>query len=225
MRQKPQVEGSRRIRFPSDPTFGQVQRIGEVERRYTLWGQPGKVAFTGFLTRGRMGSFAAAIQLAEITGQPADIAAVRRYQSRAGASFNLEQQLTPEIGVFARAGVAGGDVEPYEFTDIDRTIAAGGVISGKLWSGDVPRIQIGVAGVVNGISKVHEAFLNAGGLGILVGDGMLPHPGEEKIIEAYYSFPVLSWRATIDYQAIWNPAYNTDRGPVSIIGTRLHKQF
>ena len=223
MRQKPQVEGSRRIRFPSDPTFGQVQRIGEVERRYTLWGQPGKVAFTGFLTRGRMGSFAAAIQLAEITGQPADIAAVRRYQSRAGASFNLEQQLTPEIGVFARAGVAGGDVEPYEFTDIDRTIAAGGVISGKLWGR--AEDQIGVAGVVNGISKVHEAFLNAGGLGILVGDGMLPHPGEEKIIETYYSFPVLSWRATIDYQAIWNPAYNTDRGPVSIIGTRLHKQF
>jgi high affinity Mn2+ porin len=206
-----------------DPTFGQVQWIGEVERRYTLWGQPGKVAFTGFLTRGRMGSFAAAIQLAEITGQPADIAAVRRYQSRAGASFNLEQQLTPEIGVFARAGVAGGDVEPYEFTDIDRTIAAGGVISGKLWGR--AEDQIGVAGVVNGISKVHEAFLNAGGLGILVGDGMLPHPGEEKIIETYYSFPVLSWRATIDYQAIWNPAYNTDRGPVSIIGTRLHKQF
>jgi hypothetical protein len=43
----------------------------------------------------------------------------------------------------------------------------------------------GLAGVVNGISKVHEEFLNDGGLGILVGDGMLPHPVSfPKIISA-----------------------------------------
>ena len=35
---------------------------------------------------------------------------------------------------------------------------------------------------------MHEAFLNAGGLGILVGDGMLPHPGLEQIVETYYSY-------------------------------------
>jgi hypothetical protein len=28
-------------------------------------------------------------------------------------------------GVFARAGWANGNIEPYEFTDIDRTVAAG----------------------------------------------------------------------------------------------------
>ena len=41
----------------------------------------------------------------------------------------------------------------------------------------------------NDISKVHQEFLNDGGLGILVGDGMLPHPGLEQIIETYYAFP------------------------------------
>jgi len=41
----------------------------------------------------------------------------------------------------------------------------------------------------------------------------------------YYSFPVFSWRVTFDYQFVANPAYNRDRGPVSIIGTRLHTQF
>jgi high affinity Mn2+ porin len=206
-----------------DPTFGQVQWVCEIERRYNLWGQPGKIAVTGFLTRGRMGSFADAIQLATETGQPADIAAVRNYRSRSGLSFNLEQQLAPGIGFFARGGLAGGDVEPYEFTDIDRTVAAGAVISGKLWgrSDDT----LGFAGVVNSISKEHEAFLNAGGLGILVGDGQLPNPSSEWIIETYYAFPVLSWRATVDYQAIWNPAYNDNRGPVSVIGMRLHAQF
>jgi len=34
-----------------------------------------------------------------------------------------------------------------------------------------------------------------------------------------------SWRATLDYQLIINPAYNRDRGPVSIVGTRLRAQF
>jgi high affinity Mn2+ porin len=32
--------------------------------------------------------------------------------------------VVPDVGVFARAGFAGGDVEPYEFTDIDRTASA-----------------------------------------------------------------------------------------------------
>jgi len=72
---------------------------------------------------------------------------------------------------------------------------------------------------------VHEASLNAGGLGILVGDGQLPHPGLEQIIETYYSLPVGSWHATLDYQFIANPAYNRDRGPVSVFATRLHAQF
>jgi Carbohydrate-selective porin, OprB family len=63
---------------------------------------------------------------------------------------------------------------------------------------------------VNGISGVHQAFLNAGGLGILVGDGQLPNYGSERIVETYYSFPVFAWRMTFDYQFITNPAYNRD---------------
>jgi high affinity Mn2+ porin len=206
-----------------DPTFGQFQWIAEIERRYALWGQPGKLAVTGFLTRGRMGSFSDAIQLAIATGEPANIAAVRQYQSRGGVSLNMEQQLSSDIGLFARAGWADGSAEPFEFTDIDRTVAAGMVVSGAAWGHSDH--TLGIAGLVNGISREHEAFLNAGGLGILVGDGKLPHPGLEKIVETYYSWPLMSWRATVDYQLITNPAYNQDRGPVSVIGTRLHAQF
>ena len=47
----------------------------------------------------------------------------------------------------------------------------------------------------------------------------------QQIIEMYYSLPVLSWRLTFDYQFIVNPAYNGDRGPASVIGTRLRTQF
>ena len=166
-----------------DPRFEQVQWIGEIERRYELGGQPGKLAATGFLTRGRMGRFEDAIRLAQLTGQPADIAAVRQYRSRAGISFNLEQQLSSDLGFFARGGLAGGNVEPYEFTDVDQTIAAGLVLTGKRWGR--PDDTIGLGGVINGISGQHEAFLNAGGLGILVGDGKLPNPGTERIVEVY----------------------------------------
>ena len=79
--------------------------------------------------------------------------------------------------------------------------------------------------MVNGITKVHEQFLNAGGLGILVGDGMLPHPGPEQIIETYYELPVSFLKLTLDYQFIVNPGYNEDRGPVSVVSARLHTQF
>src|SRR6202041_1689812 len=125
-------------------------------------------------------------------------------------SLNLEQQVTEILGVFFRAGWADGDIEPWDFTDIDRTVSGGVSISGKSWGR--PDDTIGIAGVVNGISSEHQAFLNAGGLGILVGDGMLPRPGPEQIIEAYYSYTLTpETKLTADYQFIANPGYNTDR--------------
>jgi high affinity Mn2+ porin len=206
-----------------DPHFGQFQWIGEVERRYELWSHPGKIAVTGFLTRGRLGAFADAIALAEATGGPANIAAVRQYRSRAGIGLNLEQEITPDLGVFARAGFANGNIEPDAYTDIDSTVAAGLALKGAQWNR--PNDTFALASIVNGISAVHEAFLNVGGLGILVGDGKLPHPALEHIIETYYLFPVYNWHATIDYQFVINPAYNRDRGPVSIVGFRLQTEF
>jgi len=55
---------------------------------------------------------------------------------------------------------------------------------------------------------------------------MLPHPGLEQIIETYYRYALTSlWDVTLDYQFINNPAYNRDRGPVSVIALRLHADF
>ncbi|MBR1208155.1 MULTISPECIES: carbohydrate porin [unclassified Bradyrhizobium] len=206
-----------------DPTFQQFQWVGEIEHRHEIWGKPGKVAVTGFLSRGRMGRFDDAVALTQATGGPADTASVRSYRSRAGVSVNLEQEVTRDLGIFARAGVADGSVESYEFTDIDRTAAAGLSLAGASWNR--PNDTFGLAGVINGISSARRAYLDAGGLGILVGDGRLPNPGPEKIIETYYSFPVSAWRATLNYQLVTNPAYNRDRGPASIFGARLRAQF
>lgn len=206
-----------------DPTFSQFQWIGEIEHRHEIWGKPGKVAVTGFLTRGRMGRFDDAVALAQATGATADTALVRRYQSRAGISVNLEQEITKDLGVFARAGVAEGSKESYEFTDVDTTVAAGLALAGSAWNR--PNDTFGFAGVVNGVSQARKTYLDTGGLGILVGDGRLPNAGPEKILETYYSFLLWSWRATLDYQLVVNPAYNRDRGPASIFGVRIRSQF
>jgi high affinity Mn2+ porin len=207
-----------------DPTFQQFSLIGEIERRYDLWGQPGKIKVTGFLNRGNAGNFSDAVALSQVTGMPADINAVRTYTSRPGVSLNIEQQIREDVGVFLRAGWADGQIEPWDFTDIDRTVSGGVSIGGKSWGR--PDDTIGVAGVINGISSAHVAFLNAGGLGILVGDGQLTNYGTEKIFEAYYSIALnASTKLTFDYQFIANPGYNADRGPANAFAARAHWQF
>ena len=206
-----------------DTTFSQFQLDGEIERRYKLWNRDGKIAVTGFLTRAKLGTYQDAIALAQATGAPADIAAVRQYRTRSGLGMNLEQEVLDDLGVFARAGFASGDVEPDSYTDIDRTVAAGLSLTGKRWGR--PDDTVGFAGVVNAITPIHAEFLNKGGLGILIGDGQLPHPGLEQIIETYYQFPIYAWKVMFDHQFVVNPAYNRDRGPVSIGAIRLHSEF
>jgi high affinity Mn2+ porin len=207
-----------------DPTFQQFSLLGEVERRYDLWGQPGKIKLTSFLNRGRAGNFNDAVALAMATGMPADINAVRSYTSRPGVSLNVEQQVTETLGLFFRAGWADGQIEPWDFADIDRTVSGGVSINGKSWGR--PDDTVGIAGVINGISNAHIAFLNAGGLGILIGDGQLTNYGLEKIFEAYYSYALTSSiKLTFDYQFVGNPGYNADRGPVNVFALRAHTQF
>jgi high affinity Mn2+ porin len=119
---------------------------------------------------------------------------------------------------------ANGQIEPYDFTDIDRTAQIGLAIDGKGWGreGD----PIGIAGVINGISKTHERYLDAGGIGVLVGDGQLPHPGAEAIGEAYYDWKAVKGvEISLDYQLVGNPGYNRDRGPANVFAVRLHGQF
>jgi high affinity Mn2+ porin len=204
--------------------FSQFQGVAEVEERHEIGEHKGAVKITGFISRGRMGDFDDAIALAQATGEPPDTAAVRHYRSRTGVSINLEQEVADNLGVFARAGAAGGDVEPYEFADIDRTAAAGLSLKGARWGRKDD--TVGLAMVVNAISSAHERYLADGGLGILIGDGRLPHPGAEQILETYYDVAAYGpAHVSLDYQAVNHPAYNRDRGPVSIAAVRLHAQF
>jgi high affinity Mn2+ porin len=201
--------------------FSQFQLVGEAERRFTWNGRPGAVRMAGFVTRGGMGRYDDATRLALATGRAPDPGRVRQYKSRPGGYLNLEQEVAEGVGVFGRLGWDDGSVESYEYTDIDRTAQAGVSVSGARWGrkGDT----LGAAVVVNQLSVAGQRYLNAGGLGILVGDGRLPHPGDERIVEAYYAVGLgKGVTLTFDNQVVGNPAYNRDRGPVDVLSLRLH---
>ena len=149
---------------------------------------------------------------------------MRRYASRAGAALNLEQPLSDDLGLFARASLNDGSKEVYEFTEINASLALGLSLKGSSWGRNDD--TVGLAMVDNTLSRPAQAYLAAGGLGILIGDGALTHYNAEQIVESYYSFAAFeALRLSLDYQFIANPAYNRDRGPVSILGARIHGAF
>ena len=202
--------------------LSQFELVSEFEARHSLLGAPGKIKLLVFLNRGRMGSYNDAVRLAG--GAIPDIAPVRRYASRAGGAINLEQAITGDLGGFARVSLNDGSEEAYEFTEINRSIALGLSLKGSSWGRADD--TAGLAFVNNAISQAAQNYFAAGGLGILIGDGGLPHYGTENIVETYYSFAATNWASlSADYQLIVNPAYNSDRGPISVLGLRLHGQF
>lgn len=206
------------------PGFAEFQWDGEIEYRQKWFGKEGKIKLLGFVTRGEMGRFDDAVALAEATGGTPRMAPVRHYRSRPGVALNIEQPVSDTVGLFLRAGWDNGEYESYEYTDIDRTVAGGVSIKGDRW--DRKDDTVGVALVANGISRAHELYLADGGLGILIGDGRLPHPGPEGIVEAYYSLGLIAGvHLSLDSQTVANPAYDRDRGPAEVIGLRLHGQY
>ena len=204
--------------------FNQFEIVGEAESRHTVLGRPGKIKLLGFLNRGRMGSYADAVRQAQAAGAAPDMALVRHTASRPGGALNIEQQITDDIGGFARFSINDGSKEAYEFTEINRSAALGLSVKGANWGR--PGDTWAVAGVINVLSDPAKIYFAAGGMGILIGDGQLRRYGTEDILETYYDAQIAQGlNVALDYQLIANPAYNADRGPVSVLGLRLHGEF
>ena len=200
-------------------TWGMVT---ELERRYTIQDHPGVIRFLAYLNRANMGSYQAAVNAAT-PASPADITTSAAFRFKYGFGLNLEQEIAKNVGVFSRLGWSDGNNQAWMFSDVDYTATAGISIKGESWhrSDDT----FGLAGGMNGLSKVHQEFFAAGGTGILAGDGNLNY-GWEQIIESYYDFRI--WKTlhtSLDYQFIDNPAFNQARGPVSVFGARMHWEF
>jgi high affinity Mn2+ porin len=194
----------------------------EFEHKYTLGSQSGVVRALFFFTEARMGNYREAIQWGLENGVPPSLDAYPAYgRTKYGAGINVEHTFSPYLGGFFRASWNDGHNESWAFTEIDQAVSGGLSLSGSLWNRKEDRV--GIAQIVNGISKDHRGYLAAGGYGFIIGDGHLNY-GLECISELYYSFKVPGnpvWFSP-DYQFVLNPAYNRDRGPVHVLGLRAH---
>jgi high affinity Mn2+ porin len=206
-----------------NPDFREYALIAEMEERHRWRGHDGKFKVLVFDNRGRMAKYEDAVHLAAATGGTPDVSQVRHYTSRPGLVLNLEQEVTSDLGMFARASINDGSKEAFDFTDINKSLSAGLALRGDRWGRHDD--TFGFAGVANGLSNAARDYFAAGGLGILVGDGRLNY-GVEKIAETYYSLSLdPHLKLTLNYQFVSEPAYNRDRGPVSIFGVRIHAEF
>jgi hypothetical protein len=196
----------------------------EVERAHTLADKPGKLRLLAFRNRAVMSRYQDALDLSAQTGGTPDLNAVRfTEQIKYGFGINLEQNLSGSVGIFARASWADGATETYAFTEIDRSISGGLLIRGGGWGRAAD--SMGFAAARNGLSTAHRNYLAAGGLGFFLGDGALRYRPED-IFEAFYSLKLAGdfW-VSADFQRIFNPGYNADRGPVNVVSGRLHYGF
>jgi len=200
--------------------FQRGEYVVELETRYSLFSLPGKLRTIAWLNSAFSGSYR------ETLDNPAlnlDIAQTRTGRIKYGYVINLEQALTDEVGLFGRWSWNDGKTEIMAFTDIDASLSLGASIKGTRWGR--PDDVIGLGGAINALSRDHRDFIAAGGLGPLIGDGRLNYR-RERILETYYAFALnKALTLTADYQFVTNPAYNADRGPVSIFSGRLHGEF
>lgn len=212
----------------------------ELEHDHRIGKYEGVVRLLGYRNRENMGRFDEAV--ATFRNDPSknaaactrfhyenenpnapDLCWVRRTNVKMGLGLNLEQHLPYDIGVFLRGMYSDGQTEVYSFSSADRSLSFGTLTHGSAWHR--PGDSVGIGYGQAWISKAHADYLNRGGIDGFIGDGKL-NWASEHVLETFYSFSVgLPMWLTVDYQHIWHPAYNADRGPVNIVGARLHAEF
>jgi high affinity Mn2+ porin len=179
-----------------------------------------------FENHARMGNYAEAMARARGTGQPpaivADDQAGRR---KVGLGLNIEQPLADsgETGAFLRLGWNDGRTEDFVFSEVDRHVSGGVELAGTGWGRAEDRL--GVALLLHGLSPDHQAYLAAGGIGFLLGDGALNY-GLEEVFEVDYRVQLGRFaELTPGTQLIEHPGYNRDRGPAFVATLRLNLRY
>lgn len=212
----------------------------EVEHDHELFGLAGAVRLLVFRNHVKSGRFDEAIAAfkADPTKNAAactefnygsgnvtapDLCWVRRPNVKVGIGLNVEQHLTADIGVFLRAMYADGESEVVAYNPADRSLSFGAVAKGSAWHR--PFDVTGIAYGMSWISRLHADYLAMGGIDGFIGDGHL-RQGAETVLEAFYSLNLFDavWLSA-DYQYLRNPGFNADRGPVHILGGRVHAEF
>jgi high affinity Mn2+ porin len=213
----------------------------EIEHDHSLMGQAGAVRLLAYLNYEDIGRFSDAIAAFEADPRKnaascgalynyksgnftaPDLCWVRGPHTKIGVGLNAEQYIAPDVGVFFRGMIADGQSEVDAYDSADYSLTVGALAKGSLWHR--PFDVAGVGFGMSWISSAHAQYLAMGGIDGFIGDGHLRQGGEGNI-DVFYSVNLLKalWLSA-DYQHIWNPGYNADRGPVEIAGGRAHVEF
>ena len=196
-------------------------QILQFDRRYTVGELSGTLRPFVYWNHARMGNYADALANPDLSTA---LSQSRAYRSKEGFGLSWDQELTKAVGVFSRLSWDDGRAESDEFTEVDRSAAAGFSFNGVSWGRKDD--TLGLAGVMNGIAPSHQAYLREGGTeGVILGDGGLSY-GPEEIVETYYNCQVFPWLwLSPDFQYAVNPGYNRARGPIPILALRVHVEF
>jgi high affinity Mn2+ porin len=206
--------------------------ITELERRWRIADHPGAVRLEAWIDHGFLADYNAATTLLLRSPPPPNIpagvetnvpAAAFSFRSKYGFGLNWEQEIAKNVGMFSRLGWQDGETAAAAFNDVDWTVQLGVSVKCAAWHR--PGDTFGLLGNLAGASSDQQAFLKAGGLGILNGDGNLTYACE-KSLETYYDIALGNGcRLAFDYQFFADPAFNSDRGPVNVFGARLHWEY
>jgi hypothetical protein len=218
--------------------FGDVV---ELEHDHRLLGHAGAVrllAYRNYEVTGRFDEAIAAFQAdptknaASCTGynygsgnfRAPDLCWVRRPHAKVGIGLDLEQYVAREVGIFFKGMISDGHSEVDAYDSADSSVAFGVEGKGPLWHR--PFDVAGAGFAMSWISDQHARYLAMGGIDGFVGDGALTRQGGEGVVDVFYSFNLAKavWLSA-DYQHLWNPGYNADRGPMEIFGGRIHAEF
>ncbi|TDG30409.1 carbohydrate porin [Paracraurococcus ruber] len=200
--------------------FRGFQLLAQLDRFFEWGGRPGAVRLLYGLSRTRAQRWDDLVA-GDITAT--EVSPDNRSTLKHMLVLNAEQELRDDLGAFARLSWNDGRAQNWMYTEMDWAASAGLSWTGQRWGR--PADTVGLAGNLGGLSRSHQRFLEAGGLGFITGDGRL-RTRPELAAEAYYS-----WRAapgtdlTADLQVFGNPAYNADRGPVLVLGLRARVAF
>jgi hypothetical protein len=237
----PQNPNGLPVDFSLDKHYGDQ---AELEHDHKLLGQDGAVRLTAYrnnVVTGRFNDAIAALQADPTKNAAAcppfpagwnygsgnvtapDLCWVRRPNVKVGIGIDLEQHVTEDIGFFFRGMYSDGRTEVDAYNPADRSVAVGAVAKGTSWRR--PFDVTGGGFAMSWISDEHARYLAMGGVDGFIGDGHLAQAAE-GMVEGFYSFNLLRaiW-LTADYQFLWNPGFNSDRGPVHILGGRVHAEW
>jgi high affinity Mn2+ porin len=198
----------------------------EVERDYLLHGLPGAARLLLYYNTTKAPAYQTVINEDQNgTDTSLNVIYGTTYGGKKyGFGINLNHAFTSRLNSFFRLGWNDGKTASWAFAEIDNSVSGGlryyGI--GRNRKED----NIGLAFVSNGISSGHREFLSIGGYGFMIGDGKLPHYTRENITEIFYQVKLFDKLfGSLDYQFVSHPAYNRDRGPVSLLAARVHVFF